>query len=96
MSSGILRRADLMLNQTARQLQRRVDAAHADGLEAAARIEFAAYATHVALHHVARLSNLEAQLIQQAPLGEARYKLIVDTFTGVAGAELASSGLGSS
>ena len=55
---------------------------------AAAKIEGAAFATHVALHHAGMLSAAEARLIHQAPLGEARYQLIVDSFAGYASSEI--------
>lgn len=55
---------------------------------AAAKIEGAAFATHVALQHAGMLSAAEAHLIAYAPLGEARYKAIVDSFAGYACQEL--------
>jgi hypothetical protein len=56
---------------------------------AAAKIEGAAFATHVALHHCGMLSATEARLIKLAPLGEARYQAIVDSFAGYAATEIA-------
>jgi hypothetical protein len=55
---------------------------------AAARIEAAAFAAHVALVHAGSLSALEGRLIQQAPLGETRYRAIGDAFAGYACHEL--------
>lgn len=56
---------------------------------AAAKIEAAAFATHVALQHAGMLSAAESRLLAYAPLGEARYKAIVDSFAGYACHELA-------
>lgn len=56
---------------------------------AAAKIEAAAFTTHVALHHAGMLSATEARLIQQSPLGEPRYKAIADAFAGYACHEIA-------
>ncbi len=55
---------------------------------AAAKIEAAAFATHVALSHAGMLSATEARLIQLAPLGEARYRAIADAFAGYACQEI--------
>jgi hypothetical protein len=59
------------------------------GQVAAARIESASFAAHVALHHAGMLSAAEARLIQQAPLGEGRYRAIADAFAGYACHEIA-------
>jgi hypothetical protein len=56
---------------------------------AAAKIEGAAFATHVALHHAGMLSATEEQLLRQAPLGEHRYRAIADSFAGYACHEIA-------
>jgi hypothetical protein len=58
--------------------------AQVPGQLAAASIEGAAFAAHVGLSHAAMLSAAEGRAIQYAPLGEARYKAIADTFAGVA------------
>ena len=75
-------------SRAARQLARDVEDARHDGVRAAARIEAAAFATHVALQHVGGLSSTEGQLIKQVPLGEGRYQTLVDNFTLVASGEL--------
>lgn len=51
---------------------------------AAAKLEGAALVTHLALTHATMLSGAEARAIQVAPLGEARYRAIVDAFAGYA------------
>lgn len=83
-------RASSPMTRTGRQTAREVELAQRGGLRAAAAVEAASFASHVALHHAGMLTGLEAQLIERAPLGEARYKAIVDTFTGVACAELSA------
>ena len=40
-----------------------------------------AFLTHTALEHVGALTALEQHLITVAPLGEARYREIVDSYT---------------
>lgn len=55
---------------------------------AAAKIEGAAFATHVAIQHAGMLSAAEARLVRLAPLGEARYQAIVDSFAGYAASEI--------
>lgn len=55
---------------------------------AAAKIDGAAYAAHTAVHHAAALSATEARLIRLAPLGEERYRVIIDTFAGYAASEI--------
>lgn len=66
---------------------RRMDAAlrraQVPGQLTAASIEGAAFAAHVGLSHAAMLSAAEGRAIEYAPLGEGRYKAIVDTFAGV-------------
>lgn len=56
--------------------------AQVPGQRAAAKIESAAFATHVALSHATMLSAAEGRALQYAPLGEARYKAINDAFAG--------------
>ncbi len=75
-----------------RAIVRAVEDAGHRGLVSAARTQAAGYVTHVALSQVAMLSAEEGRMIQQCPLGEGRYKVIVDTFTGVAAAEIARLG----
>lgn len=54
----------------------------------AAKIEGAAFAAHVALSHTTMLSAAEARAIQNAPVGEGRYKAIVDSYAGYCCQEL--------
>jgi len=59
------------------------------GQRAAAKIESAAFSAHVALSHATMLSAAEGRAIEYAPLGEQRYRLIVDSFAGYCAEELA-------
>jgi len=76
-----------------RRVERRVQAAHHAGLETSARINAAAYATHVAVTLTAALSAEEERLIRQAPLGEPRYQAIIDSFASLACSEIVRLGL---
>lgn len=64
-------------NRVAKQLE---GAAHT-GLVAAARVQAAAYTTHVAMQSVAMLSADEGHMIEMCPLAEPRLKVLVDAFT---------------
>lgn len=66
--------------RTAREVARAVHQEHGRGIVAAARVNAAAHVTRTALINTALLSREEEQLIQLAPLGEARYQAIVDTY----------------
>lgn len=94
-SNEIVRRGSA---RQGRQLARSARNAQLPAQLATARIEAAAFTTHVALHHAGMLSATEARLIQQNPLGEPRYKAIADAFAGYACHEialLANKGVGS-
>ena len=49
----------------------------------AAQVQAVAFVSHISLQQVANLSNLEAELIRQVPLAEARLQSVVDTATNV-------------
>ncbi len=68
---------------------REIDTVKGTALVKAARVEAIGFVTHVALQQLGFLTNLEAQLIEQIPLGEGRYKAIVDVATGAIAAEVA-------
>ncbi len=76
-------------DRLSRPAGREVEAIRRRAVTATAKINAAAYVTHTALTFTAALSAEEARLVQQCPLGEARYKAIVDHFAGVACAEIA-------
>ena len=71
-----------------RQLAKTLRDAQVPAQRAAAKMEAAAFATHVALTHATMLSAAEARAIQYAPLGETRYKAICDAFAGYCCQEL--------
>ena len=88
MNTEIIRRPDRSIvggglfpsaieRQTRREVERVVGQARVNQLTEEAR----GYLANQALEVVGALTTLEQQLIQAAPLGEARYKLIVDSFT---------------
>ncbi len=63
-----------------RQASREVERVQAQALVADTREQGRALLTNTALQNVGALSALEQHLIQVAPLGEARYKHIVDGY----------------
>lgn len=63
-----------------RQAGREIERVQAQALVADTREQGRALLTNTALQNVGALSALEQHLIQVAPLGEARYKHIVDSF----------------
>ena len=89
MSLEVSRRTAVGLTREERRAALAARSAQVPGQVVAAKIEAAAFAAHVAIHHAGMLSAAEARLIEQAPLGEGRYKAIVDAFAGYACHELA-------
>lgn len=69
-----------MSGSTQRQTAREVDRVVARAIVADTYEQGRALLTNTALNNVGALSALEAHLIQVAPLGEARYKHIVDSY----------------
>ena len=63
-----------------RQAGREIEQVQAQALIADTREQGRALLTNTALSNVGALSALEQHLIQVAPLGEARYKHIVDGY----------------
>jgi len=62
------------------------------GLVTAAKVEAAAYVTHVAIQEIGILSMEEALLAERLPHAAGRAKAIVDSFTAVAAATVARMG----
>lgn len=89
MSTALTRIQPRTLSRTERRQAAELERAQQPARVAAAKIEGAAFATHVAIHHAGMLSAAEARLIKLAPLGEARYQAIVDSFAGYAASEIA-------
>ncbi len=100
MSSELVRRATENAGITVRggspriprTIVKAVESAGHRGLVAAAKTQAAGYVTHVALSQVAMLTAEEGRMIEQCPLGEGRFKVIADTYTGVAVSEIAQMG----
>jgi hypothetical protein len=59
---------------------------------AAARTQAVEYVAHSALRAVEGLTDMEALALSRNPLGDARYKAIVDTATGVLARIVAETG----
>jgi hypothetical protein len=75
-----------------RPIAQQVEAVRYAGMVTAAEIQAAALVTHTALDLVAMLSAQESRLVGMCALGEARYRLLVDSFTGVAAGTIARMG----
>lgn len=71
---------DRMSGSMQRQAGREVERVQARALVADTYEQARALLTNTALQNVGALSALEQHLIQVAPLGEARYKHIVDSY----------------
>lgn len=69
-----------MSGSAQRQAGREIERVQAQALVADVKEQGRALLTNTALQNVGALSALEAHLIQVAPLGEARYKHIVDAY----------------
>lgn len=82
MAFEVTRRPGSGVSRDEQQRALRVRDAQLPARVAAAKVEGAAFVTHLALTHAAMLSGAEARAIQVAPLGEARYRAIVDAFAG--------------
>lgn len=70
-----------MSGSTQRQAAREIERVQAQALVADTREQGRALLTNTALQNVGALSALEQHLIQVAPIGEARYKHIVDSYS---------------
>ena len=64
-----------------RQTRREVERVQSRAIVAKLTEDGRALVTHTALEHVGALTALEQHLITVAPLGEARYREIVDSYT---------------
>jgi len=69
-----------MSGSVQRQTGREIERMQSQALVADVREQGRALLTNTALQNVGALSALEQHLIQVAPLGEARYKHIVDAY----------------
>ncbi len=71
---------DQMTPSLARQTRRQIERVVGVGMVKEAHEQVRAILANTALENVGALSALEAHLINIAPLGEARYKHIVDAY----------------
>lgn len=89
MSTDLIHPPPRRLTRAERQRAAVLRDAQLPGQRAAAKVESAAFCAHVALSHATMLSAAEGRAIEYAPLGEQRYRLIVDSFAGYCAEELA-------
>ena len=80
------------LDRPPRTTKRALDKVHGHGLVSAAKVETAAFVTHVALQEIGLLSMEEALLVQNTPHAQARAKVLVDNFTALAASTIARMG----
>jgi hypothetical protein len=73
-----------------RPVAREIAAARSRGEVSTATVHALAQVTHTGLTLAAMLSSEEERLVSMCPLGEARYKALVDQFTAAAAAEIAT------
>jgi hypothetical protein len=76
-----------------REVQRQLAVARGEGLVASERIFAAAFVAEQALYALGRVGELEVRMTERAQFGDGRYRDVVDTFTGVVRAEIASLGM---
>jgi hypothetical protein len=76
-STGLAQMGASMQRQTSREVER----VQGQAIVAEVKEQGRAFLTNSVLQNVGALTALEQHLIQVAPLGEARYKHIVDAFT---------------
>jgi hypothetical protein len=75
-----------------RAVRSEIDLVQGHGLVQAARTQAVEYVAHSALRAVEGLTEIETLALQRAPLGDARYKAIVDTATGALARIVAETG----
>ena len=74
--------------RAAREIRPAIEREHGRGLVIAARLNAGAHAARAALMNTGMLSKDEELLLQFAPLGDARFKAIVDAFAIYAAGEV--------
>lgn len=75
-----------------RAVRNEIDVVQGRGLIQAARTQAVEYVATSALRAVEGLTEIETLALQRAPLGDARYKAIVDTATGALARIVAETG----
>ena len=89
MAFDIVRSPGGWLAFPSREVSRAVERLENRAVVKAAKVEAVGFVSQVGLLQIAGLSNIEGELIKQAPLGEDRYRAIVDTATSVIAGEIA-------
>jgi len=75
-----------------RAVRNEVDLVQARALVQARRVQAVDYVTSTSLRVVEGLTEMETQALRRTPLGDDRYKAIVDTATGVLARIVAETG----
>ena len=75
-----------------RAVRNEIDLVQGRGMVQAARTQAVEYVAHSALRAVEGLTDMEAWAFQRNPLGEPRYRAIVDTATGALARIVAETG----
>jgi hypothetical protein len=78
------------MGRVPRSIAREIVATRGRGAVSVATVQALGQVTHTALTLAAMLSTEEERLIGICPLGEARYRALVDQFTASAAAEIAT------
>jgi hypothetical protein len=80
------------LERAPRATKRALEQVHGHALVSAAKVDAAAFVTHVAIQEIGLLSMEEALVVQNCPHAAGRVKAIVDNFTAVAAGTVARMG----
>jgi hypothetical protein len=80
------------LSRVPRSARKALDQVQGHGLVTAAKVEAAAFVTHVAIQEIGLLSMEEALLVERCPHAAGRAKAVVDNFTVVAASTVARMG----
>ena len=80
------------VDRSPRTTKRALAQVHGHGLVSAAKVDAAAFVTHVAIQEIGHLSMEEALVVQSCPHAAGRVKAIVDNFTAVAASTVARMG----
>ena len=75
-----------------RAVRNEIDLVQGRAIVQAARTQAVEYVAHSALRAVEGLTEMETLALQRTPLGDARYKAIVDTATGALARIVAETG----
>jgi len=80
------------LSRVPRSARRALDQVQGHGMVTAAKVEAAAFVTHIAVQEIGLLSMEEALLVERCPHAAGRAKAVVDNFTAVAASTVARMG----